>query len=327
MNLDLNSKHVLPLLTQSSFPIKSNTVLLAGAVYAMQTTLLPYCPYNDIQQKMSEISTLHANMLIQSLARELPALIGLEVDQRMVTRLNNHKVEITNEIVGAKEALLAKTSSSIVTLNGSILGFGKITDAYTKTIELLQGVGKAWRGEMEEPPASNVDNIGFLSQLGRAALNGAKGAAKLTAGSLGAAVVMSAMLATAGIALEKTHNAFPSVPAASSIVSSITKHAEKIKVSVGAVEIERVASPEVNTLTIQDRATALLAQNGNDYSQTIKGVETALGLSYMNEGKVDAIRVQKELLTKLQEMQENQGKAPIVSASSTNPTFASGFSM
>ena len=306
----------------------ANDVGISGArsnvVFSLQADVVTNCLYNQVhgQMKSMQFGSQQAKEFLESLKQELPSLIGDEVEKRVAAQLDSQKTDITNEISGAKDAMLAKKSNSIVTLNGSVLGFGKITEAYTKTIELLQGVGKALRGDATVE--SNVDNVSFPRQLARSMLNGAKGSLKITAGGLGAAMVMSAVLATSGIALNKVHDAFPSVPSATSIVSSIASTAEALRVSVGPVEIEKAGGPTAKTLSVQERATALLAQNGNDYGKTISSVNTALGLSYMNSGPPENIEMQKQLLTRLQQMQLAQSPAPVVSVA---PSPASGPSM
>lgn len=288
-----------------------------NVVFSLQSDVVTNCLYNQVHGHMSsmQFGTPHVKEFLESLKQELPSLIGDEVEKRVAAQLDSQKTDITNEISGAKDAMLAKKSNSIVTLNGSILGSGKITEAYTKTIELLQCVGKALRGDATVE--SNVDNVSFPRQLARSMLNGAKGSLKITAGGLGAAMVMSAVLATSGIALNKVHEAFPSVPSATSIVSSIATTAEALKVSVGSIEIEKAGGPTAKTLSVQERATDLLAQNSNDYDKTISSVNTALGLSYMNSGSLENIEMQKQLLTRLQQMQMAQNQATVVSAAST----------
>lgn len=311
---------VYPTITRTGGPIMASS---SGQLFSSRMNLVVDCPYSQVHQQTQQLAfgSKQAAAFLESLKQELPTLIGDEVEKRVAARLDSQKADITTEIAGAKDAMLAKKSSSIVTLNGSLLSVGKITEAWTKTIEALQAVGKAWTGASNA--ASNVDNASFPRQLGRSMLNGAKGSLKITAGGLGAAVVMSALLATSGIALNKVHDHFPSVPSATSIVASVTGQAEKLKVTVGSVEIEKAGS-EAKTLSMQDRAAGLLAQNGNDYGKTMASVNNALSLSLI-DGKTEAVESQKKLLEQLHRMQ--QAQAPVVSAGAVTPTPASGPTM
>lgn len=312
--------NVLPNPSQPYPSIQRNRQASPDAVYAVKLTLASDCPYDRIPSQMAQLSAQNSKMLLESLKKELPNLIGEEVEKRVASRLDSQKADITTEITGAKDAMLAKKTNSIVSFTGSasLLNVGKITEAWTKTIEALQAVGKTWTGA-----ASNVDNVSFPRQLGRSMLTGAKGAMKLTAGGLGAAVVMSALLATTGIALNKVHDAYPSVPSVASLAATVTGQAERLKVTVGSVEIEK-AGTEAKTLSMQDRAAGLLAQNGNDYGKTIASVNSALSLSLI-DGKTEAVQSQKKLLEQLRTMQSAQ--TPVVSAGATAPTPASGPTM
>lgn len=286
-----------------------------GSPHSFKTMLLVDCPYTEVPKRMEPMmfNSQDIQGVLDNIKKELPGLVGDAVDSRLAIRLNAQQATLTTQIVEAKEAVLAKESkASVVTLNGSVFGFGKITEAFSKSVELLQSIGGAWRGLSQV--GSNVDNVSFPRQLGRAALGGARGTMKIGAAGLGAAVVMSALLATTGIALNKTHEAFPSVPSASAVVSAITGQAEKIKVGVGAFEVEKAGS-EVKTLSVQERAAALLEQNGNNYGKAIESVHAALGNSYMNDASVETIAKQKQLLTTLQGMQSQVPVAVAHSAS------------
>lgn len=287
--------------------------------YPVKIVLTSECPYDSMPQKAAAFGSRDANAFTEAFNRSMPQLVE-EVDKRMTARMEKQTFDIATKISNSEQAVLAKKSSSIVTLNGSILGFGKITEAWTKTIELLQGAGKAWKSGTS-PTTSNVDNASFPRQIGRAALNGAKGSLKITAGGLGAAVVMSALLATSGIALNKMHDAFPSVPSASGIVSTVVGHVEKLKVSVGSVEVERAGSPAAKVLSLSERATGLLAQNNNDYGKTINSVNAVLSMSYV-DGKYEAIEAQKKLLEQLRTMQAAQ--TPVTTVGKATPTVSVG---
>lgn len=289
-----------------------------SGTYVAHTTLATDSPYTESGVRAAPPALLFDHQylvdLLNGIKADLPSLIGDAVDSRMATRLSEQQETLTTHIADAKEAMLAKeTKSSIVTVNGSVFGFGKVTEALSKTVDLLRGIGGAWRGLSEV--GSNVDNVSFPRQLGRAALGGARGTMKIGAAGLGAAVVMSALLATTGLALNKTHDAFPSVPNATSVVASITSQAEKLKIGVGAFEVEKAGGSEVKTLSVQERATALLEQSGNNYGKAIESVNTALGQSYMNDASVETIAKQKLLLTTLQGMQQQAPVAAVPSAS------------
>jgi hypothetical protein len=291
--------HVLPN-TNQPYTIAREIKLHADQCNVIKMTIMADCLYERVPQQLAQLNDQNANKWLASLKTELPLLIGAEVEKRVKERMDSQQLYFESENASLKETMLANKSNSIVTLNGSILGLGKITEAYTKTIEALQAVGKAWNGAAGA--ASNVDNVSFPLQLGRSMLNGAKGSLKITAGALGAAVVMAALLATSGMALNKVHQSFPSVPSASSIVSGVTGQAEKLKVTVGSVEVER-AGGEVKTLSVQERATALLEANGHNVSAVVKNVKDSLTLAYIDGAPSDTISKKKELLQQLESIQ------------------------
>lgn len=319
--------HVLlhsPLITQQLYSLQLSSSNSAQGSPELTTAWHPYM-YNSQQ----------ADDLLKYLKTELPTLLGQHFDEKLSAQVRSivegvgeitakQNTEIKTELGTAKDELMAKKSSSIVTLNGSIFGFGKFTEAWTKTIEAIQAVGKTWSGATNA--ASNVDNVSFPRQLGRSMLNGGKGAMKLTAGGLGAAIVMSALLATTGIALNKVHDSYPSVPSVASIAAKVTGQAEKLKVTVGSVEIERAGGSEAKVMSMQERAAGLLAHYGNDYGRTIASVDTALSLSLI-DGKSDAVQSNTQLIKELRTMQAAQAQAPVVSAGATAPTATSGPTM
>lgn len=266
-----------------------------------------------------------ADALIEHLKTELPRMIGQHVDQKLAEQVGGlvdqmekitakQHAALGEQLKGAKDELMAKKSSSVVTISGSVFGFGKITEAFSKAVDLVQGMRGAWRGLSNV--GSNVDNVSFPRQLGRAALGGARGTLKIGAAGLGAAMVMSAVLATSGIALNKLHDAYPSVPSVGQVASGVAQQAEKLKVAVGVFEVEKAGGPEAKTLAANERAAALLAQEGGDYNKALEKVHLALGQSYINDASVGTIAKQKELLTTLQGMQAKaQAPAAVVSAS------------
>lgn len=290
----------------------------ADALYAVRIQLTSGCLYDQIPAKFAQMSAQSGKLLFESLKKELPGLIGDAVEKHVGKRLDTQQVEITTQITGAKDAMLAKKTVEVHT---SIIGLGKITEAYTKTIEVLQSLGKAFG------PSSNVDNTSFLGQLGRSATNGAKGAMKLSAGGLAAAAVMSVALAGAGIGVNKLNEAYPSsVPSTAKIASVIKAKAAESKVSLGVLEIEHRAVP---TMTALEKATALLAQNGNDYGKAMDSVNTALTGSIL-DGKIEALEANRKLLEQLKAMHvAHTAQAPTiyVDAGAVAPTPSSGPTM
>lgn len=308
----------LPLLYASHVTIHVDNVV-GNVSQQVQYAMQPFC-YDNRQ----------AQELMVRLKTELPLLIGKQVDEKLAAQVGNlvNRVEditskqhakLETQLQGTKDDLMAKKSSSIVTISGSVFGFGKITEAFSKAVDLVQGMRGAWRGLSNV--GSNVDNVSFPRQLGRAALGGARGTLKIGAAGLGAAMVMSAVLATSGIALNKMHDAYPSVPSVGQVVSGVAQQAEKLKVAVGVFEVEKAGGPEAKTLAANERAAALLAQEGGDYNKALEKVHLALGQSYINDASVGTIAKQKELLTTLQGMQAKaQAPGAVVSASlSTAP--------
>lgn len=315
-----------------AFKDTSHLPLLYAAHASMQADNTKGTVYQQVHYAMKPLcyDSQQVDALIEHLKTDLPTIIGQHVDKKLaeqVGQLVDHFQEITSkqhavlgeQLKGTKDELMAKKSSSIVSISGSVFGFGKITEAFSKAVDLVQGMRGAWRGLSNV--GSNIDNVSFPRQLGRAALGGARGTLKIGAAGLGAAVVMSAVLATSGIALNKMHDAYPSVPSVGQVVSGVAQQAEKLKVAVGVFEVEKAGGPEVKTLAANERATALLAQEGGDYNKALEKVHLALGQSYINDASVGTIAKQKELLTTLQGMQAKaQAPATVVSASlSTAP--------
>ena len=240
-----------------------------------------------------------------------------ELGAQMREDLSKQKTELGAQMTTTKDELMAKNSSSLVTISGSVFGFGKITEAFSKAVDLVQGMRGAWRGL--STVGTNVDNVSFPRQLGRAAMGGARGTLKIGAAGLGAAVVMSAVLATSGIALNKMHDVYPSIPSVGQVVSSVAHQAEKLKVAVGVFEVEKAGGPEAKTLAASERASALLAQEGGNFTKAVEKVNLALGQSYINDASAETIAKQKELLTTLQVMQASAHAALMSPSSPTAP--------
>lgn len=307
--------NALPTSSRPYANVERNLLATPGSDYSVNIRLISDCSYDNVSEQMERVRAQSSNAFMEFFKRDFPALIGEEVDKRIASRMAEQTSEITSKIAEVETTVLAK--KSLVTLNGSVFGLGKFTEAWTKTIELVQGLRRVGQ---DTTPSSNVGGGSFFSQIGRSAKRGAKVALNITAGGLGAAVVMSAILATSGLALNKVHEAFPSIPAATQIVSVVKGYAEQLKVSVGSVEIEHVGGEKVKTLTVQERAKALLAQNGNDYGKAIQSVHNALSLSYINEGSVSVISAQEAMLKEIQTLQVAHSAKITAAPSPTSPT-------
>lgn len=288
-------------------------------------------PAQQIAHAMGELrySNTAPDALLAYIRDELPLIIGKQWDMQMDQQImliadrvqditSKQHTKLETQLQGTKDELMAKKSSSVVSISGSVFGFGKITEAFSKAVDLVQGMRGAWRGL--STVGTNVDDVSFPRQLGRAAMGGARGTLKIGAAGLGAAVVMSAVLATSGIALNKMHDVYPSIPSVGQVVSGVAQQAAKLKVEVGGFEVEKAGGPEAKTLAASERASALLAQEGGNFNKAVEKVNLALGQSYINDASAETIAKQKELLTTLQVMQASAHAALMSPSSPTAHT-------
>lgn len=316
---DLKPSNTVPTVEKLYAGVKISTPERQDAIYSVKMSVARNCLYSVIPREMAHISVQNADAILSAFKRDFPALIGEEVDKRIASRIAAQTETIAEKIAGVEKTALAR--KSIFTFNGISLGSLPLLE---KVIDFCQGVGSAWRGGAGTPPASNIDNVTIprrlFSGLKNSVINGSRGALNISVGGLAAAAVMAATLAMAGLALDKAHELIPSVPSATKVISVVDSKISQFKISVGPVEIGPANSEKAKTMTVNERAAALLAQNGNDFKETLRSVNQALIMSYTNDGSTSVIAGQKDLITAITKLESTHLGKLAASSSLTSPS-------
>lgn len=257
--------------------------------------LIPRLPSIYTPSGPFQFQSKHVHPFMDAQQAILASIIGDEVEKRLNPMLEKNKEELLKAQKEAKQ--------SVITVNGSILSFGRITEVFAKALELAKTAKRVAASAGDIP--STVDTISFPKQLGRSALQGAKGTMRFGAAGLGAAVVATALLAASGLVLDQGHKYIQAVPSSSQALDFAAVQAAKIRVSVAGFEVTTPGT--VKNISVLERAQALLAQDAGHHATTIARVQGALSNSYLTDTAPKTIESQKELLKMLQTMQTIHG--------------------